>query len=75
MYLDFGIRDGDAKRYFSPDTEAARVYSGYAGWAAGQLETELSGGAWYLLNGDPDLLFEARPDDLWENLIRKAQGH
>lgn len=74
MYLDFGIRSGDANRYFSSDTEAARIYSGYAGWAAGQLETEINRGAWYLLNGDPDLLFEARPDNLWETLIRKVQG-
>ena len=74
MYLDFGIRDGDANHYFSSDMEAARIYSGYAGWAAGQLETELNGGAWYILNGDPYLLFEARPDDMWETLIRKAQG-
>ena len=74
IYHDFGLSAEDALRYSSADTETVRFYSGYAGWTAGQLETELNGGAWYILNGDPDLLFEARPDNMWETLIQKAQG-
>lgn len=35
------------------------VCVGYAGWGAGQLETELAENAWLSCNGDPDIIFDA----------------
>ena len=36
-----------------------RVYRGYAGWSAGQLEREVAGGVWDVAPADPALVFAA----------------
>ena len=41
------------------------IYLGYAGWNAGQLEAELSGGGWLLTEGNYRLVFEVANDDKW----------
>ena len=46
-----------------------RLYSGYAGWAAGQLESELARHDWRVLNGTPDILFNKAPDETWQKLV------
>jgi putative transcriptional regulator len=45
-----------------------RVFSGYSGWAAGQLEGELASGAWALSSASADVLFGTPDEDLWERL-------
>jgi putative transcriptional regulator len=45
-----------------------RFYSGYAGWGAGQLESEIARGDWIIIKGDPDLLFDKEADKIWERL-------
>jgi putative transcriptional regulator len=40
-------------------------FSGYAGWAPGQLEQEISQGSWILAPVDPELVLDTPPDDLW----------
>lgn len=45
-----------------------RVFLGYAGWAAGQLETETEVGAWHILRADADAIFDAEPESLWRRL-------
>ena len=42
-----------------------RVYVGYAGWAAGQLERETVLGSWHIMDGDANLVFDPEPDSLW----------
>jgi putative transcriptional regulator len=42
-----------------------RVYSGYAGWASGQLESELKRGGWKAVDGGADVVFSANPAELW----------
>jgi putative transcriptional regulator len=46
-----------------------RLYSGYAGWRAGQLESELARHDWRVLNGTPDILFNKAPDKIWQKLV------
>ena len=65
--------------------EKSLIALGYAGWAAGQLETELSANAW--LNGPADLetMFELPADRRWDaaakllgvdlNLLSGDTGH
>ena len=43
-----------------------RLLLGYSGWGAGQLEQEMARGAWLHASADPRLVFETRPDDIWE---------
>jgi len=39
---------------------------GYAGWAPGQLEDELSRNSWYLAPADEALLFDKNRDTVWQ---------
>ena len=48
-----------------------RVFFGYSGWGAGQLDAEVGLGAWVILPGDPALVFDAHPDTLWDRLMNK----
>jgi putative transcriptional regulator len=52
--------------------ERFRVYAGYAGWAPGQLEREVSRGDWHVLPADAETLFDKAPADIWPELIRKG---
>ncbi len=49
-----------------------RLYSGYAGWAAGQLEMELAAGGWRVLPADAELVFASDPDSVWAELMRRG---
>lgn len=51
-----------------------RVYSGYAGWAPGQLAAEVERGAWYLVPADADSVFAPDPQALWQRLLQRAAG-
>jgi putative transcriptional regulator len=55
------------------DNRRLRVFFGHAGWAAGQLEVELSRGDWHLARVDAATLFEARADGLWRRLINRLE--
>jgi putative transcriptional regulator len=51
-----------------------RVFAGYAGWGAGQLESELSVGAWWVSPVRPDEVFPALPGDLWSRVVGRQPG-
>ena len=50
-----------------------RIFSGYAGWSAGQLENELSAGGWLSMPASEDYVF-FEGDDLWERVVKEI-GH
>jgi putative transcriptional regulator len=39
---------------------------GYAGWAPGQLESELAAGAWFVVEADEILLFDEQTETKWQ---------
>jgi putative transcriptional regulator len=43
---------------------------GYAGWAMGQLETEISENAWLSCPANEDILFHTPADQIWEKAAR-----
>lgn len=47
-----------------------RLFVGYAGWSAGQLEKELKDGAWIVSNLSKDILFETDADRVWKQAIK-----
>lgn len=49
------------------------VTLGYAGWGAGQLEMEMQEGDWLVVPGDPDLIFAADPQKVWQQALAKYQ--
>ena len=59
-----------------PDAVADRVrqirmFAGYAGWSAGQLEAEIATGAWWIVDAEPADAFTLEPADLWERVLRR----
>ena len=42
-----------------------RLFSGYSGWAPGQLETEIESGVWYATEANSSLIFKDLTD-LWQ---------
>ena len=49
-----------------------RVFAGYAGWAAGQLDGELEQEAWIVHAADPEDPF--RTGDLWSDALHRKGG-
>jgi putative transcriptional regulator len=49
-----------------------RVFVGYAGWAEGQLESEIAHGSWHVMPVAPEILFDKDVDLIWPELIRRA---
>jgi putative transcriptional regulator len=49
-----------------------RVYAGYAGWDAGQLDGEIDEGAWIVASADPEDPF--RDGDIWSDALRRKGG-
>jgi putative transcriptional regulator len=52
--------------------ERFRVYAGHAGWAPGQLDHEVSRGAWHILEADAETVFSKAPSKIWPELIRRS---
>jgi putative transcriptional regulator len=51
-----------------------RVYHGYAGWGAGQLDAEIGEEAWFVVDaraGDP---FGEEPERLWNRVLARQRG-
>ena len=67
-----GLVDLDA----SPDDflgrlSGLRVYAGYAGWGAGQLDDEITEGSWHVVPARQSDLFSEAPDRLWGEILRR----
>ncbi len=56
-------------RLFRSQEASYRVFSGYAGWAAGQLDDELEVGGWLTAPATCEEIFSA-PDCLWKKMSR-----
>ena len=50
-----------------------RTYIGYAGWAPGQLKDELKREDWHVLPSDPEMVFAAEPESVWDALIEQTE--
>ena len=71
-------RDGDVIDTVDLDSDPAlatvgtmRVFAGYAGWSAGQLEDELARHAWVVVDSHPDDAFRPDADDLWHTVLAR----
>lgn len=56
------------------DIDGLRVFGGYAGWGAGQLEAEIEEEAWFVLDAEPGDPFRTEPEALWRDVLRRQQG-
>jgi putative transcriptional regulator len=64
--LDPALLAGTARR--------VRIFAGYAGWSAGQLEGELEQDDWILAAPEPDDIFSDEGIDLWASVLRRKGG-
>ena len=55
-------------------TTRRRVFAGYAGWGAGQLEDELDRDDWIVEESQPDDAFTEAPGELWADVLRRKGG-
>jgi putative transcriptional regulator len=55
--------------------DAVRLFSGYSGWSARQLEGELATGSWVVVPSCPEDPFTDDPDGLWARVLRRQGGH
>jgi putative transcriptional regulator len=51
--------------------DGLRIYAGYAGWGADQLDGELAEGSWHVVPAHRADLFSDRPDRLWHDILRR----
>lgn len=52
-----------------------RIYQGYAGWSAGQLESEFDRFSWVVHKPTPELIFsDEEPDVVWKNALIEKGG-
>lgn len=61
----------------SPDDAGVaeiRVFVGYAGWSAGQLEGEIAEEAWFVIDSTPDDPFSSDPAGVWRTVLRRQKG-
>jgi putative transcriptional regulator len=51
-----------------------RLYSGFSGWAPGQLEDELARNGWYVLPAREAVIFRKSTEGMWHELLEEARN-
>jgi len=51
-----------------------RVFRGYSGWGAGQLEDEVTFNSWYIVASQSSDLLTTSPDTLWNEVLQRQTG-
>lgn len=69
-----GLVDLDGPTPRSGDFLGLRVFAGYAGWGAGQLEGEIGTGSWLVVDAIESDLMSPAPERLWREVLRRQRG-
>jgi putative transcriptional regulator len=59
----------DIGESYSP-SQKIRMFAGYAGWTAGQLDKEMARKDWLVYPASLDLVFNASPEKLWQAILK-----
>ena len=51
-----------------------RLFAGYAGWSAGQLENEMKRKSWLTFPASVELVFDTPPEELWPKILKSKGG-
>lgn len=60
----------DIGESFSPEKKV-KIFAGYAGWSAGQLEEEMNRESWLTYPATSDLIFQIPANKLWTTIMKK----
>jgi putative transcriptional regulator len=72
---DLGVIDLDTPVELVDGSLAGlRIYAGYSGWGAGQLESEVEEGSWYVVPSIPPDCFRDDTVSLWRDVLRRQPG-
>ena len=71
VFEAIGFLPADLDEEVASATIRARVFAGYAGWSAGQLEAELAESSWILEPARSEDVFAADPEALWSAVLRR----
>jgi putative transcriptional regulator len=52
-------------------TQKLKLFAGYAGWSAGQLDNEMSRQDWLVHPATLELVFDAEPERLWKTIMKQ----
>ena len=74
LFGSLGFPSLDEPEEILPLTTRRRVFAGYAGWGAGQLEDEIAREDWIVEPGSNDDAFTESPTDLWGDVLRRKGG-
>lgn len=75
LFGSLGLVDLDAPPpVVTPDLAGLRIFAGYAGWSPGQLDDELSQGAWYVVPCEPRDPFQADTTHLWRDILVRQRN-
>ncbi|MET7637646.1 YqgE/AlgH family protein [Streptomyces sp. NPDC005438] len=70
-----GLIDLDAPpALLAGELGSLRIFAGYAGWGAGQLEDEVEEGAWYVVDVEPGDVSCPAPQLLWRSVLRRQRS-
>ena len=64
--VESSLQDDDSGNDFQ-----FRIYAGYSGWGAGQLEQEMNHGDWFTLPASAEMVFDREPYDVWEEAMKQ----
>jgi putative transcriptional regulator len=74
VFGDVGLMGAEAElERIAAATRRVRIFAGYAGWTAGQLEAEVAEPSWILAEPDAEDVFGDDPD-LWATVLRRKGG-
>lgn len=75
VWENLGLLDLDTPTELVEGTfHRLRIFAGYAGWGAGQLEAEIAEGSWYVVPAVRDDVFSGDTRDLWRRVMRRQPG-
>lgn len=67
--LHFTAAEEHIRRLMERDAQPLRLFVGYSGWSAGQLENEMAEDAWLTIPARPDDVF-VPAEDQWARLVK-----
>ena len=69
--VHFSVQKENLNEIVTRDDASFRLFVGNAGWAGGQLESELEQGSWFTMKAEPSHVF-APGENLWKTVFHEA---